>query len=77
MTAHPLAAALASLGIEARVDARDALAVVAVPNGEAASRLRDASLRRVVVELAAAHGFKTVAVELENAADERAPLSGH
>ncbi|HKV51230.1 MAG TPA: hypothetical protein VJO52_08535 [Gemmatimonadaceae bacterium] len=77
MTVHPLAAALASLGLEAGVEARDSLAVVTVPNAEAAAPLRDASLRRAVIALAAAHGFKTVALELGNAADNRAPLSGH
>lgn len=77
MTVHPLTAALASLGIEARVEARDALAVITVPNAGAAARLRDASLRRAVIALAATHGFTTVALELGNAADDRAPLSGH
>lgn len=77
MTVHPLTSALVSLGIEARVDARESLAVITVPNGDAASRLRHASLRRAVIALAKAHGFGTVAVELENAADDRAPVSGH
>jgi hypothetical protein len=77
VTVHPLATALASLGIEARVDARDALAVITLPNGEAAAPFRDASVRRTVIALAEAHGFKTVALELGNAADDRAPLSGH
>ncbi len=77
MTVHPLAAALASLGLEARVDARDSLAVITVPNAETAARLRDVPLRRAVVALAATHGFKTVSLELGNVADDRAPLSGH
>jgi len=77
VTVHPFTIALASLGIEARVEARDALAVITVPNADAAARLRDASLRRAVVALAATRGFTTVALEIGNAADDRAPLSGH
>lgn len=76
MTVHPLAAALASLGLEAGVDARDSLAVITVPNADAAAPLRDASLRRAVLALAATHGFKTVALELETDEVDRAPLSG-
>lgn len=77
MTEHPLAAALASLGIEASVEARESVAVITVPNADAAARLRDASLRRAVIALATTHGFKTVALELANAADDRATVSGH
>lgn len=77
MNEHPLAAALAALGVHARVDARDTLAVLTVPNGDEAARLRDPALRRSVLALAATHGFKTVALELEIAADARAPLPGH
>ncbi|HEX6807805.1 MAG TPA: hypothetical protein VF118_07435 [Gemmatimonadaceae bacterium] len=77
MSAPSLAAALAAHGVDARVDARDALAVITVPNAEAAERLRDPELRRAVVALAAQHGFKTVALELASATDDRAALSGH
>lgn len=76
MSAPSLAQALAAHGVDARVEARDALAVVTVPNG-VAERLRDAALRRIVVDLAAQHGFKTVALEMASATDERAALSGH
>lgn len=76
MTDHPLADALASLGIDARVEARDSLAVVTVPNAETAARFRDVAIRRSVVALASAHGFKTVALELERAEDDRAAVSG-
>lgn len=77
MSAPSLAAALAAHGVDARVEARDALAVITVPNGEAAERLRDPDLRRAVIALAAQHGFKTVALELASATDDRAALSGH
>lgn len=76
MSAPSLAQALAAHGVDARVEARDALAVITVPNG-VAERLRDAALRRTVVDLAAQHGFKTVALEMASATDERAALSGH
>lgn len=77
MSEHPLAAALATLGVDARVEAHGTLAVLTVPNGEAAARLRDPAIRRSVLALATTHGFKTVALELEIAADDRAPLPGH
>ncbi|HEX5178128.1 MAG TPA: hypothetical protein VFW04_02255 [Gemmatimonadaceae bacterium] len=76
MSAPSLAQALAAHGVDACVEARDALAVITVPN-EVAERLRDAALRRTVVDLAAQHGFKTVALEMASATDERAALSGH
>lgn len=76
MSAPSLAQALAAHGVDARVEAREALAVITVPNG-VAERLRDAALRRTVVDLAAQHGFKTVALEMASATDERAALSGH
>lgn len=77
MTAPSLAAALAAHGVDAHVEARDALAVITVPNADAAERLRDPDLRRAVIALAAQHGFKTVALELASATDDRAALSGH
>lgn len=77
MNAHALAAALAVHGVDARVEARDALAVITMSNGDAVERLRDAELRRAVLALAAQHGFKTVALELASATDDRAALSGH
>ncbi len=77
MNAHALAAALAGHGVDARVEARDALAVITMSNGDAAERLRDAELRRVVLALAAQHGFKMVALELASATDDGAALSGH
>jgi len=76
VSAPSLAQALAAHGVDARVEAREALAVITVPNG-VAERLRDAALRRTVVDLAAQHGFKTVALEMASATDERAALSGH
>ncbi len=76
MSAPSLSQALAAHGVEARVEARGALAVITVPNG-VAERLRDAALRRAVVDLAAKHGFTTVALEMASATDERAALSGH
>jgi len=76
VSAPSLAQALAAHGVDARVEARQALAVITVPNG-VAERLRDAALRRTVVDLAAQHGFKTVALEMASATDERAALSGH
>jgi len=77
VSAQSLATALAEFGIPARVEPRDALAVVTVPNAETAERLRDPAVRRAVIALAAAHGFKTVALELAIAADDGAPVSGH
>lgn len=77
MSAPSLAAALAAHGVDARVEARDALAVITVPNADAAERLRDPELRRAVIGLAAQHGFKTAALELASASDDRAALSGH
>lgn len=77
MSAHSLAAALAAQGVDARVEARHTLAVLTLPNAAAAERLRDPELRRAVIALAADHGFKTVALELASASDDRAALSGH
>ena len=77
MSATSLAAELAAHGVDARVEARDALAIVTVPNADAAERMRDVDLRRAVVALAAQHGFKTVAIELARATDDRAALPGH
>ena len=77
MSATSLAAALTAHGVDARVEARDALAIVTVPNADAAERMRDVDLRRAVVALAAQHGFKTVAIELARATDDRAALPGH
>ena len=77
MSATSLAAALTAHGVDARVAARDALAIVTVPNADAAERMRDVNLRRAVVALAAQHGFKTVAIELARATDDRAALPGH
>jgi len=76
VSAPSFAAALAAHGVDARVEARDALAIITVPNADAADRMRDADLRRTVVALAAQHGFKTVAIELARATDDRAALPG-
>lgn len=77
MSAPSLAAALAALDVDARVEARDALAVITVPNADVAERLCDAELRGAVIALAARHGFKTVALELASPTDDRAALPGH
>jgi hypothetical protein len=77
VTEHPLATALASLGVEASVEVRETVAVLRMPNAGAAARLRDGSLRRAVIALATTHGFKTVAIELGDATDDRATVSGH
>jgi len=77
VSATSLAAALTAHGVDARVEGRDALAIVTVPNADAAERMRDVDLRRAVVALAAQHGFKTVAIELARATDDRAALPGH
>ena len=76
MSAASLAGALAAQGVDARVETRDAVAVITVPNGEAAERLRDAARRRAVVALAAQHGFATVALELADDPDDGAAVSG-
>ena len=69
--------ALRELGLRCRVEAFDALAVAIPEPGERGFE-RD-ELRRRAIELARAHGFSHLAVELRNAeyADpNRAPFSG-
>ncbi|HEX6057559.1 MAG TPA: hypothetical protein VFZ11_00985 [Gemmatimonadaceae bacterium] len=66
MSAAGLEAALRSLGVDGRVEARGALAVL-VPRGGAdalAGALADAALRRGAAVLAREHGFTHLALEL-------------
>jgi len=70
--------ALRDLGLRCRVEAYDALAVAVPESGE--RRFEDADIRRRAIELARAHGFSHLAVELPNAVEnalDRATLPGH
>lgn len=76
MSADGLERALAAAGLPCTVEARDRLAVlVAGPDGAAVLATPDG--RRAAVELAAAHGFTHVALEVRPAPPTthgRAPL---
>ena len=61
MSAERLRAALEERGIAARVEVRDGFALLRAP----AALLADARRREAVVALAAEHGFRSVALELE------------
>jgi len=68
--------ALRDLGVRCSVEAFDALAVAVPEPGE--QRLQDPDVRRRAIELARAHGFSHLAVELRepgHAPTDRAPLS--
>ena len=69
--------ALRELGVRCGIEAFDALAVVIPEPGERCFERDD--VRRRAIELARAHGFSHLAVELRNsehADPNRAPLSG-
>ena len=69
--------ALRDLGLRCRVEAFDALAVAIPEPGERGFERDD--IRRRSIELARAHGFSHLAVELRNsehADPNRAPFSG-
>lgn len=70
MSAERLAHALAALGLDGRVEARGALAVLTVRDAGAA---RDPALRRAAVSAAEREGFANLALEIEDA-DASAPL---
>lgn len=70
--------ALRELGVRCSVDAFDALAVAIVEPGDRSFERDD--VRRRAMELARAHGFSHLAVDLrksEHAKQDRATLSGH
>jgi len=71
VSAHGLANALGALGVRSRVEAREALAIVTVHEAAPAA-IR--ALRNSVLTLGKEHGFKHVAVELDEAAEAGAPL---
>lgn len=66
--------ALRELGLRCVVEAFDALAV-AIPEAGERGFERD-EIRRRAIELARAHGFSHLAVELRNSDQNRAPFSG-
>ena len=69
--------ALQTLGVRCRVEAYDALAVAVPEPGE--RRLESADVRRQAIELARAHGFSHLAVELrapKTSTGHRATLPG-
>ena len=69
VSARGLEEALLAIGIAARVEARDALAVL-VPTGDVGP-LVDASARRRAAALAREHGFSHLALELLGAPEGR------
>lgn len=73
MSADALRAALESIGVHGRVEARDRLAVLTVP-GDEVSVLFDEERRRRAIALARDHGFTNLALELVDSTT-RAPLS--
>lgn len=66
--------ALRELGLRCVVEPFDALAV-AIPEAGERGFERD-EIRRRAIELARAHGFSHLAIELRNADQNRAPFSG-
>jgi hypothetical protein len=71
MSAADLEAALRTIGVDGRVEARGALAVI-VPHDGAdalAGALADAALRRGAAALAREHGFTHLALELPDEPD--------
>ncbi len=73
MNATALAEALRGQGLDCVVDARERMAVLVPATGEAAGALAAEARRRAVLELARAHGFTHVAIELID--DVRAPAA--
>ncbi len=69
MSAELLAAALARLGTNGRVEAHGRLAVLVVRD---AGALSDEPLRRTLLRLASDHGFSHLAVELDERVDTAA-----
>ena len=74
MSAAGLERALAALGIDCTVEARDKLAII-IPRERAAS-LQDASLRRSAIALLSEHGFTHLALEIPDASTGHATLPG-
>jgi hypothetical protein len=64
---------LASIGVVARVEARERLAVLIASDPSA---LLDAELRRRALVLAREHGFTNLALEIGESSTARAALSG-
>lgn len=79
MSAAGLEAALRSIGVDGRVEARGALAVL-VPSdgaGALAGALADAALRRGAAALAREHGFTHLALELPDEPEARREDASH
>ncbi|HJU90696.1 MAG TPA: hypothetical protein VJ672_14995 [Gemmatimonadaceae bacterium] len=73
MSAQALEAALAAMGLHARVEAEGPLAILTIADG---SRLADGITRDAVVALARQHGFSHVALELTDDPGDGASLPG-
>ena len=71
MSAADLEAALRTIGVDGRVEARGALAVIVPHDGvdALAGALADAALRRGAAALAREHGFTHLALELHDEPD--------
>ncbi len=76
MSAGRLEAALAAIGIRARVEPRDGFALLVTDDVVA---LAEPRLRHTVVALAGEHGFRSVAAEVRDAeeAEGRHDVIGH
>ncbi len=72
MTVEALATALANIGLDGHVEARQSLAIVSVSAADAS--LKEVAFRRRVLALARAHGFTHIALEVVDATDG-APFS--
>jgi hypothetical protein len=72
LSADGLQRALAALGIDCTVEARDKLAVI-IPKH--AGPLREASVRRAALAMLGEHGFTHLALEIPDAPSEDAAFS--
>lgn len=73
MSAEGLRQALAALGIECTVEARDKLAVIISPAG--GTRLDDVAVRRAALALIRDHGFTHLALEIPDGPNDHAAVS--
>jgi hypothetical protein len=73
VSAAALEGALASIGLDARVQAEGPLALLTITDG---ARLADGTARETVVALAARHGFSHVALALTDDSATGASLPG-
>ena len=73
MSAEGLRQALAALGIECRVEARDKLAVIIPPKD--GTKLNDIAVRRSALALIREHGFTHLALEIPDTPADNAAVS--